>query len=93
MFCPDCKSFVSSLDDECKVCGKIFKSQKTKNKSKNSKKSNVKSKKRFNKKSKKNKNKKLSSAIRKNKYLGGKTRHYNDRRNFEFSVLGCYTIW
>lgn len=82
MFCPDCKSFVTSLDDKCKVCGKIFKVQKSKNKSKNSKKN-----------SNKNKSKKFSHAIQKNRYLGGKTRQYNDRRNFEFSVLGCYTIW
>lgn len=83
MFCPVCKSFITSLDDKCRVCGKVLK---TKKRSKNSKKDSKKSK-------KKNKNKKLSSEILRNKCLGGKTRQYNDKRNFEFSVLGCYIIW
>ena len=81
MFCPVCKSFISTLDDECRVCGKVLK---TKIRSKNSKKDSKKS---------KNKNKKLSSEIFRNKCLGGKTRQYNDKRNFEFSVLGSYIIW
>lgn len=103
MYCPVCKSFVSSLDDECRVCGKVLKTKKrsknSKNKSKtskiNSKKRNLKSKnsKKKSKKKNKNKAKKLAYEIRKNKRLGGKTRQYNDRRNFEFSILGCYTIW
>lgn len=93
MFCPVCKSFVSPLDSECRICGKIFKAQKKSKKK--SKKSNSNSKNKNSKKKSKNKNKrmKLASQIRKNKYLGGKTRQYNDRRNFEFSVLGCYMIW
>ena len=83
MFCLVCKSFVSSLDNKCRVCGKVFKIKKSNKRSKNSK----------NKSKNKNKTDKLSSKIRKNDYLGGKTRQYNDRRNFEFSVLGCYIIW
>ena len=90
MFCPICKSFVCSKDERCKICGKILKIKKTKKKSKNSK---SKSNNSNSKKKNKDKKRKIAAKIRRNKNLGGKTRQYNDRKNFEFSVLGCYNIW
>ena len=91
MFCPICKSFISPNQYKCHGCGKILrKKSKNKKKSKghvaNSKKP---------KKNKKKVNKKNMKffEIQKHRNLGGKTRKYNDRKNFEYEVLGSYIIW
>jgi len=104
MFCPICKNVITSITHKCSVCGRVFKTKKSSKKSKSKKKNNVKvnsSKKKSKSKSKKNQkrkskkkkdaeNKKKRHEIRQNMLLGGKTRHYNDRRKMEFAVLGYY---
>ena len=88
---------------------KKSKKNKQNNKSKNSSSKKNKSKKNKKKKSKKIKAKNRKNSNKKNKkksknqfksknntlggFLGAKTRIYNDRKNFEYEVLGCYNIW
>ena len=84
---PIYKSIVLPLQEKCTACGKILRK-----KSKNNKKSKVKASSKKNSKGKKNPNNKKQFKYNYND-IGGKTRQYNDRKNFEFEVLGCYTIW